>query len=52
MAPQFVVPGPHRLTSSFSAERYLATIRRAIDYIYAGDVFQVNIAQRLLIAGP
>ncbi|MBI3409860.1 MAG: aminodeoxychorismate synthase component I [Planctomycetes bacterium] len=27
---------------------YLRTIRRAIDYIHAGDCFQVNIAQRLL----
>jgi para-aminobenzoate synthetase component 1 len=48
LARQFVVPGPTGLTSNFSAEQYLATIRRAIEYIHAGDVFQVNIAQRLL----
>ncbi len=36
------------LSSNFSAEDYLAAIRRAIEYIHAGDVFQVNIAQRLL----
>ncbi len=36
------------LTSNFSREAYLAAIRRAIEYIHAGDVFQVNIAQRLL----
>lgn len=48
LAPQFPVPGPAGLTSNLSAESYLAAIRRAIEYIYAGDVFQVNIAQRLL----
>ncbi|HKD36790.1 MAG TPA: aminodeoxychorismate synthase component I [Pirellulales bacterium] len=37
-----------RLTSSFSAEQYLAAVARAIEYIHAGDVFQVNLAQRLL----
>ena len=48
LAPQFLVAGPNGLTSNFSAEGYLSAIRRAIDYIHAGDVFQVNIAQRLL----
>jgi len=48
LAPQFPVPGPEGLTSNLAAEHYLAAIRRAIEYIYAGDVFQVNIAQRLL----
>jgi para-aminobenzoate synthetase component 1 len=48
LAPQFNMPGPAGLTSNFSAEAYLAAIRRAIEYIHAGDVFQVNIAQRLL----
>ncbi len=48
LAPQFPVPGPAGLTSNFSAEDYLSTVRRAIEYIHAGDIFQVNIAQRLL----
>lgn len=48
LAPQYRVPGPEGLTSNFSAAGYLAAIRRAIEYIYAGDIFQVNIAQRLL----
>jgi para-aminobenzoate synthetase component 1 len=39
------IPG---LTSSFTREQYLAAIERAIEYIRAGDVFQVNLAQRLL----
>ena len=34
-------------TRSFSRGDYLNTIARAIDYIAAGDVFQVNLAQRL-----
>jgi para-aminobenzoate synthetase component 1 len=50
LAPQFAVPGPPGLTSNFSAEGYLRAIGRAIEYIRAGDVFQVNIAQRLLAA--
>ncbi len=45
---QFPVPGPEGLSSNFSAEGYLAAIRQAIEYIHAGDIFQVNIAQRLL----
>jgi para-aminobenzoate synthetase component 1 len=36
------------LSSSFSHEGFLQAIRRAIDYVHAGDCFQVNIAQRLL----
>jgi para-aminobenzoate synthetase component 1 len=50
LAPQFPVAGPRGLTSSFSAADYLSAIRRAIEYIHAGDVFQVNLAQRLLVA--
>jgi para-aminobenzoate synthetase component 1 len=42
------VAGSRELLSSFNRENYLATIRRAIEYVHAGDCFQVNIAQRLL----
>jgi para-aminobenzoate synthetase component 1 len=48
LVPQFIVAGPPGLTSNFSADGYRAAVQRAIDYIYAGDVFQVNLAQRLL----
>ncbi|REK19639.1 MAG: anthranilate synthase component I family protein [Planctomycetota bacterium] len=48
LAEQFAVAGPTGLASNFSADAYLAAIRRAIEYVHAGDVFQVNIAQRLL----
>ena len=36
-----------RSRNNFSPDRYAETLRRAIDYIHAGDCFQVNIAQRL-----
>lgn len=35
------------LFSDFSRDRYLGTVGRAIDYIYRGDVFQVNLSQQL-----
>jgi para-aminobenzoate synthetase component 1 len=42
------VPGPDGLWSNFTADEYRRTVQRAIDYIHAGDIFQVNLAQRLL----
>lgn len=48
LAPQFAVPHLEGLTSNFAADEYCRTVQRAIDYIHAGDVFQVNLAQRLL----
>ena len=50
LAPQFAIAGRDGLTSNFSAENYRRTVERAIDYVYAGDVFQVNLSQRLLHA--
>ncbi|MEX2091207.1 MAG: chorismate-binding protein, partial [Pirellulales bacterium] len=47
LAPQYPV-GIENLTSNISAADYHHAVRRAIDYIHAGDVFQVNLAQRLL----
>ena len=48
LAPQFAVPGPEGLTSNFPRAAYLDAVRQAIEYIHAGDIFQVNLAQRLL----
>ena len=48
LAPQHEVPGRPGLTSNFSAEGYRAAVRRVIDYIHAGDIFQANLSQRLL----
>ena len=48
LAPQHAVRGLDGLTSNFSEADYLRAVERAIEYIFAGDVFQVNLAQRLL----
>ena len=47
-AGQHEVEGAAGITSNFSREGYLHAVQRAIDYICAGDVFQVNLSQRLL----
>jgi len=49
IANQFPVAGPEGLASSFSKDDYLAAVEKAIDYIYDGDIFQVNISQRLIM---
>lgn len=38
--------------SSFAREGYEAAVRRVVDYILAGDIFQANIAQRFLTELP
>jgi para-aminobenzoate synthetase component 1 len=48
LAPQFTIDGRVGLTSNFSADGYRRAVQQVIDYIYAGDVFQVNLSQRLL----
>ncbi|HEV3120451.1 MAG TPA: aminodeoxychorismate synthase component I, partial [Isosphaeraceae bacterium] len=37
--------------SNFSRDHYLAAVQRALDYIAAGDVFQVNLSQRFCARG-
>ena len=48
LAPQSKAGGLTGLLSNLSADEYLAAIRQTVDYIWAGDIFQVNLAQRLL----
>ena len=48
LAPQFPVGGMPGLTSDFSPAAYREAVARAVEYIHAGDVFQVNVSQRLL----
>lgn len=36
------------LLSNFDRAAYLEVVRQAIEYIHAGDIFQVNLSQRLL----
>ncbi len=47
-ASQYPMPQLAGLTSNFSGERFLDVVRRGIEYVHAGDCFQVNLAQRLL----
>ena len=44
---RFPVPGPAGLTSNFSRDSYIAAIEKIVEYIFAGDVFQINLAQQL-----
>ncbi|MEM9943453.1 MAG: anthranilate synthase component I family protein [Planctomycetota bacterium] len=47
-SPQFATEFSDRLTSNFQKKEYLQSVQKCIDYIDAGDVFQINLAQRLL----
>ena len=44
---QHAVKGPEGLTSNFSKSQYVAAVKRCVEYVYAGDVFQINLAQQL-----
>jgi para-aminobenzoate synthetase component 1 len=47
-------PAPSRLgrvESNFTKDAYLAAVGRALEYIRAGDIFQVNLAQRFEARG-
>jgi para-aminobenzoate synthetase component I len=48
LVPQFPLFGDARVTSNFSRAGYLDAVRRAVEYVHAGDCFQVNLSQRLL----
>jgi para-aminobenzoate synthetase component I len=45
---QHRLPGGAMVFSNFSRSEYEAAVARAIEYIRDGDVFQVNLSQRLL----
>jgi para-aminobenzoate synthetase component I len=42
-----VAPASVELRSSFTRPAYLAAVQRVRDYIFAGDIFQANLSQRL-----
>ena len=50
-AYEVTLPDCPGLVSSFPPGGYQAAVRRAIKYIHAGDCYQVNLAQRLAVAG-
>jgi para-aminobenzoate synthetase component 1 len=47
-ALRFELPLLPGLASNFDRPGYLAAVRRAVEYVHAGDCFQVNLSQRLL----
>ena len=49
MAHARPVPGRENLLSNITEESYLESVAQAIEYIHAGDIFQVNLAQQLLV---
>jgi para-aminobenzoate synthetase component 1 len=49
LTPQHPLPHLAGLMSNFGRDQYLAAVQRVIEYIGAGDCFQVNLAQRLLL---
>jgi len=48
LGPRHRVGPMEGLSSNFSEAEYLGAVERVLEYIRAGDVFQVNLAQRLL----
>ena len=46
-APSYPVPGVPGVRSNFTREGYLDAVARVIEYIFAGDIFQANLSQRL-----
>ena len=48
LAPQFPTRWSANWTSNFSSDDFRSAIARGVEYVHAGDLFQVNLAQRLL----
>ena len=48
LAPSWEISEIEGLRSNFSKTDYLSAVERAIEHIRAGDIFQVNLSQRLL----
>lgn len=44
--PPWSVPAIGAVTSNFSRHQFVAAVRRVLEYIAAGDIYQVNLAQR------
>ncbi len=47
-APQYDTRLTREWVGNFDSKGYRENVQRARDYIYAGDIFQVNLSQRLL----
>src|SRR2546428_9193189 len=46
-APSYPVPGVPGVRSNFTRQGYLDAVGRVIEYVFAGDIFQANLSQRL-----
>jgi para-aminobenzoate synthetase component 1 len=46
------VPRPAPIRSNFTPDAYIGAVGRAIEYIRAGDIFQVNLSQRFTCGVP
>src|SRR5437660_11401406 len=46
-APSYPVPDLPGARSKLTPEGYLDAVARVIEYVYAGDIFQANLSQRL-----
>ncbi len=46
-APSYPVPELPGVRSNFTRPGYLEAVARVIEYIFAGDIFQANLSQRL-----
>jgi para-aminobenzoate synthetase component I len=48
LAPQFPTRWSTEWSSNFSPEQYRQSVARCVEYVHSGDIFQVNLSQRLL----
>jgi len=46
-APSYPVPDVPSVRSNFTRAGYLDAVARVIEYVFAGDIFQANLSQRL-----
>jgi para-aminobenzoate synthetase component 1 len=46
-APSYPVPDIPGVRSTFTRDGYLDAVARVIEYVFAGDIFQANLSQRL-----
>lgn len=46
-APSYPVPDLPGVRSNFTRDGYLDAVERVIEYVFAGDIFQANLSQRL-----
>lgn len=52
LAPSYSTPYGADVVSNFSRDGYLAAVERVVEHLRAGDAFQVNLSQRLLVPDP